>query len=174
MNQMNAVFAIRDTASERKDGTLVVRVEIDKAYVAQFQRLFPTIGMGMALAPMADHVTHEQTAPVYTDPLAETELDEAFAHDPDPEPVEVEPKPKVNHEMSRMAAMLCADSLFRQFLTEKYHIPVTSEGMAATHVRTMCDIKSRFELDTDTGAAERFHHYYRKPFVDWKNKRVAA
>lgn len=48
-----AISGIRRTIRERVDGSLIVQVEIDPRFKADFLRLFPSIDAPIALAPLA-------------------------------------------------------------------------------------------------------------------------
>lgn len=47
--------------------------------------------------------------------------------------------------------------------------PVTADE-AAQFVREVCKVESRRELATDVHAADRFHHFLRRPFLDWRDE----
>lgn len=77
----------------------------------------------------------------------------------DETPVE-QPKPdkkEDKHKLSRQAAMLCGNPLFRAYLAEKVHIPgeneETDESWAANVIRAECGVHSRSQLDSEPDAA---------------------
>ena len=137
---MDAIPVIRRTASERVDGTLVVKIEVEPMYRAEFNRLFPEVGMAAALAPLVKGIAL-----------------------PEPEPVE---KPKVSHENSKWLALRCKEPVFWQFLNEQMPCKdnIDCEGKATTRVRYLCGVTSRAELDGDTPATGLFHRQIRIPF----------
>ncbi|WP_233343490.1 hypothetical protein [Burkholderia cepacia] len=49
--------------------------------------------------------------------------------------------------------------------------PVTVDE-AAKFVRIVCKVESRRELATDTHAADRFNHFLRRPFLDWRDELI--
>lgn len=58
--------------------------------------------------------------------------------------------------LAQAAAVLCANPLFQAY------IGVDSTEAAAGHVRRVCGVSSRRELDTDPKAAKRFHELRRQ------------
>lgn len=57
----------------------------------------------------------------------------------------------MTQSLATTAALLCANPRFQAF------IGVDSTEAAADHVRRVCGVSSRRELDTDVKAAQRFH-----------------
>jgi len=82
---VTAVSGTRRTMKELVDGTIRVQIDIDPMYRAQFLKLFPSIDMPIALAPLMIEPTPEAKP--------------AFA--------------QVSHK--QVAAMLCKDSEFWEF-----------------------------------------------------------
>lgn len=66
------------------------------------------------------------------------------------------------------ASMKCDDAVFRTFLEEQHGLerPLTSDR-AAQRLRSILNIKSRKELNEDSGAAERWRDF-RAAFEAWK------
>ena len=72
-------------------------------------------------------------------------------------------KEKPDYRLSQQAAMCCNDVRFWQFLEEygdQDVAGVSSEFEAATLVRTMCDVQSRSEFNSDETAAEKWRNLY--------------
>jgi hypothetical protein len=75
------------------------------------------------------------------------------------------------HRLSRLAAQLCRDEDFWQFLTEVIlngSGVIDHESEAAALLRATLNIDTRAELDTNTSAARQFHKRFREPFVEWQ------
>lgn len=68
-------------------------------------------------------------------------------------------------ELAKLAGCLCQSQDFQLWLC------VESEETAADHIRAVCEIGSRADLDHDVIAAARFHEQIRKPFRDWLESR---
>ncbi len=73
-------------------------------------------------------------------------------------------KPK-GGELARLAGQLCQNPDYLAF------IGMESEEVAADHIRAVCEVGSRADLDHDPEAAARFHQHVRLPFVYWKASR---
>ena len=68
-----------------------------------------------------------------------------------------------------MACVFCRDAQFLAWLTHiNGHGFKFSEAGAKAFILGTCKIASRNELDTNLEAAELFHEYIRKPFLEWK------
>jgi hypothetical protein len=76
--------------------------------------------------------------------------------------------------LARLAAQLCADEQFWQFIDETYQEKVIHPDQCALWMRCQCEIRSRAELDSNEEAAEYFHTYIRKPWVQWRKDRGLA
>jgi hypothetical protein len=68
------------------------------------------------------------------------------------------PKPK-GGELSKLAGRWCADEMFRHWLS------VDTAEQAADAIRIPCGVTSRAELDHNADAAQKFHRYFREPFI---------
>lgn len=90
MSETIVISGTRRAIRERVDGSLVVQVEIDPRFKADFLRLFPDIDAPIALAPL----------------VADFEQRE-------PEKVEVTTK---GGPLAKLAGMLCNDSDFQRFI----------------------------------------------------------
>jgi hypothetical protein len=93
--------------------------------------------------------------------------------------------PKAKHELSRLAARLCTNPMFMQFLSEKVQIqhkdkdtgtitmvskPAewwTTEEHAVRWMRYVTGVQSRAEYDYDPKAAKKFHELVRRPYMNW-------
>lgn len=88
------------------------------------------------------------------------------------EPAHQSPQARVASRMTIRAGMLCADPVFRKFLTEEYRhaIPkgnsVATEEDARIMVHFICDVKSRKEFIVGTPAGDRWDKLYSK-FIGW-------
>jgi hypothetical protein len=71
--------------------------------------------------------------------------------------------------LAKLAGMLCADPEFWVFLTHQFSLEEAVEGplMAAEHIRRLCAIESRAELDSDPEAEAMFHRAIRGPWIKW-------
>ena len=71
----------------------------------------------------------------------------------------------------QLAGMLPRDPQFREWVSQ-YMVPPREPTVdeAAAFIRTACEIESRRQLDLDAGAADRFHNFIRKPFVQWRSQ----
>lgn len=71
--------------------------------------------------------------------------------------------------LSRLAAQLCQNPDFREWLNAQHlsGLIVSIEGAddAAAVIRSVCSIESRAELDHDDRAARIFHTEIRRPFM---------
>jgi hypothetical protein len=63
--------------------------------------------------------------------------------------------------LSQWIALRCKEPLFWRFLQVK------DEPTAIHMVRTLCEVASRSEFDSDPLAAERLHQIIRRPFVEF-------
>jgi len=68
----------------------------------------------------------------------------------------------------QLAGMLPRDPLFREWVSQ-YTVPPVSvtTDEAAEFIRVACGIHSRRQLIENAGAAEAFHNFIRKPFIQW-------
>lgn len=81
---------------------------------------------------------------------------------------------KRSPRLSMYAAVMCQNTDFWAWANEQDEVPgrtwVTNKEEAAIWMRERIHISSRRELDSDAGAAERYHRMIRKPFVEWQEK----
>lgn len=83
--------------------------------------------------------------------------------------------------LARTAGISCGDPTFRAFLADRYpdvwkdcsDLQEDAERAAAV-VRCVCEIRSRSELDTDCGAAQRYHTRIGFRFNEWKRETAAT
>ncbi|RWA55301.1 hypothetical protein AU476_07260 [Cupriavidus sp. UYMSc13B] len=81
--------------------------------------------------------------------------------------------------LARTAGILCGNPTFRRFLAERFPAEWRDFGdledvdRAAAVVRTVCEIKSRSELDRDSTAARLFHTNVGFPFNDWQQQQAS-
>ena len=81
---------------------------------------------------------------------------------PQAEPISPQANKAKGGELARLAGQLCQSPDFLRF------IGMESEEVAADHIRDVCEVGSRADLDHDVTAAARFHEQIRKPFLAWK------
>lgn len=73
-----------------------------------------------------------------------------------------------NHDLSRLAAMFCADPEFWKWWGETFHVEPADADECADYMRAELMIDSRSKLDTDPEVARMFHENIRRPFMAWK------
>ncbi|KAA5921341.1 hypothetical protein F1536_23150 [Achromobacter xylosoxidans] len=83
-------------------------------------------------------------------------------HAPDISPQAEKPK---GEKLSWLAFNLCRNPDFLDW------VGLESEEVAADHIRAVCEVGSRSDLDHDVTAAARFHEQIRKPFREWMESR---
>lgn len=72
--------------------------------------------------------------------------------------------------LTRTAAILCGNPAFQQFLASRFRshwlasVAEDDKGRAADTVRTVCEVRSRSDLDKSTAAALRYNHLIGIPF----------
>ena len=140
------ISGTRRQIRELVDGSLEVRIHIDPRFKADFHRLFPSIDMPCAIAPLIPDFERKEP------PKEETK----------------------GGALSRLAGMWCKDEDFQQWLYENYFDetePAVNEETAADWIRVMCNVASRSEIDRNEKAADHFQKYIRSPFMDWMNNR---
>lgn len=71
----------------------------------------------------------------------------------------------------QLACMLPRDPKFRAFVAQ-WMVPPREVDIdtAAAFIRTVCEVKSRRELATDTEAQRRFNQFLRRPFLRWRDQ----
>ena len=141
---MGAVSGTRRTMKELVDGTIRVQIDIDPLQRAEFLRLFPSIDMPVALAP----------------------LHAGFERGPKTEPKAAPPQRK-GQTLSQYAAMLCQNSDFQAFMGEQLGAKIGEVG-ATDALRLACGIESRSLLDKPeyVDAIRTFHHI-REQYHQW-------
>ncbi|WP_196483364.1 hypothetical protein [Burkholderia territorii] len=77
-------------------------------------------------------------------------------------------QPKLN--ACQLACNLTRDPLFREWVGGFVNGDPVSVDEAAQFVRAVCKVESRRELATNRHAADRFHHFLRRPFLAWKEE----
>nr|WP_155624545.1 hypothetical protein [Burkholderia vietnamiensis] len=70
---------------------------------------------------------------------------------------------------TQLAGSLPRDPLFREWVGGFVDGDPVSVDEAAQFIRVVCKVESRRELATDPHAAERFNHFLRRPFIDWRD-----
>ncbi|EKS9800308.1 MULTISPECIES: hypothetical protein [Burkholderia] len=69
----------------------------------------------------------------------------------------------------QLAGMLTRDAQFRAWVGGFVNGDPVTVDQAAQFIRIVCKVESRRELATDTHAADRFNHFLRRPFLDWRD-----
>ncbi|MDN7481910.1 hypothetical protein QZM38_13855 [Burkholderia orbicola] len=69
----------------------------------------------------------------------------------------------------QLAGMLPRDPQFREWVGGFVNGDPVSVDQAAQFIRIVCKVESRRELATDQHAIDRFHHFLRLPFLDWRD-----
>ncbi|HDR9087350.1 TPA: hypothetical protein QDB10_003267 [Burkholderia vietnamiensis] len=65
--------------------------------------------------------------------------------------------------------MLPRDAQFRTWVGGFVNGDPVSVDEAAQFIRAVCKVESRRDLATDQHAIDRFHHFLRLPFLDWRD-----
>ncbi|KVZ26983.1 hypothetical protein WL14_00630 [Burkholderia cepacia] len=76
-------------------------------------------------------------------------------------------QPKLN--ACHLACNLTRDPLFRAWVGGFVNGDPVTVDEAAQFIRAVCKVESRRELATSVDAADRFHHFLRRPFLDWRD-----
>ena len=135
---MTAVSGTRRTMKELVDGTIRVQIDIDPQFRAQFLKLFPSIDMPIALAPLM------------------------VEQPPEPKPAFA----PVSYR--QQAAILCKDMDFHEFWRQTHPGEVAdNEEQQAEFLRNFLRIKSRSELDTNPETGKLFAAVVRD-FEAWR------
>jgi hypothetical protein len=73
----------------------------------------------------------------------------------------------------QMAGMLARDPQFIAWVGQ-WTVPprAVSADEAAEFIRDVCKVESRRELATNSEAADRFHQFIRRPFVEWRERQT--
>jgi hypothetical protein len=73
----------------------------------------------------------------------------------------------------QLSGMLARDAQFIEWVGQ-WTVPprAVSADEAAQFIRMVCKVESRRELATSKEAAERFHNFIRKPFVQWRERQA--
>ncbi|ANA34459.1 hypothetical protein [Ralstonia mannitolilytica] len=75
--------------------------------------------------------------------------------------------------LTRLAGILPTQPLFRAWLEDLAHQPITVDD-AAEFIRLACQVESRRQIDGNPQAAELFHTIVRRPFIEWRDRAVLA
>ena len=71
-----------------------------------------------------------------------------------------------------LACNLTRDPLFRAWVGGFVNGDPVSVDEAAQFIRVVCKVESRRDLATDQHAIDRFHHFLRRPFIDWRDELI--
>ncbi|AOI92096.1 hypothetical protein [Burkholderia pseudomultivorans] len=69
----------------------------------------------------------------------------------------------------QLACNLTRDPLFREWVGGFVNGDPVTVDEAAQFIRAVCKVESRRDLATDQHAADRFNHFLRRPFLDWRD-----
>ena len=147
---MSVISGTRRGMKELVDGTIRVQIDIDPIHRAEFFAAFSRIDMPVAIAPLV--ANFEKIKPYEDKTTADL--------------VPFVDKPK-GGELAKWAGILSNDPAFWVWAG------VESAEQAAEHIRVVCLIGSRAELDHDQDAAKIFRKMMGE-FYDWTNRGKAA
>ena len=82
----------------------------------------------------------------------------------------VQPTDQPTLNAFQLACNLTRDAQFRTWVGGFVNGDPVSADEAAQFIRAVCKVESRRELATNTHAADRFNHFLRRPFVDWRDQ----
>jgi hypothetical protein len=73
----------------------------------------------------------------------------------------------------QLAGSLPRDPQFRAWVSQ-YTVPPIAviADEAAEFIRVVCGVDSRRKLAEDAGAAESFHRFIRRPYLDWRQQQT--
>ncbi len=143
MSEIQVISGTRRSMREMADGTVRVQIDIDPRFRSQFFELFGKIDMPVALAPLVADFEQKE-------PVAE--------------------KPK-GGALAKLAGMWCAEPEFAQWAQHEGWCDVNDADSAAAHVRTLCVISSRAELDSNPDAKRLFDERIRGPYSKFRAQR---
>lgn len=72
----------------------------------------------------------------------------------------------------QLSGMLARDAQFRTWIASLDGGEELDPEQCAEFIRLVCCVESRRELATSKEAAERFHNFIRKPFVQWRERQA--
>jgi hypothetical protein len=75
--------------------------------------------------------------------------------------------------LTRLAGILPTQPLFRAWLEDLAHQPITVDD-AAEFIRLACQVDSRKQIDGNPDAARLFHTIVRRPFIEWRDNQKRA
>jgi len=143
---MTAIAAVSRTVKTMADGTLRLTVDIEPMHANEAFALFGAGNVPMALAALN----------------VGTQISD--------EPKEPELR---GGKLARLAGMLIKNPEFWQYLDACCEgLSEFDRDSADTHIKTVCGITSKTELDNFDWAAENFHRYIRQPFLAWQENRL--
>lgn len=150
MSDPIAIAGTRRSFKELVDGTLRVQIDIEPASKAQFLRMFGSIDMPVALAPMrigAPAVTEAGDDDAPAPPAGAEPIDPVRAH--------AGASWGALGPLCQSAVRLCGEAHFQTFVSATSNAEV-SAGAAAEYVKAYCDVASRKDIDGSPGASARF------------------
>ncbi|MHB8915372.1 MAG: hypothetical protein ACYC4K_06120 [Thiobacillus sp.] len=143
---MSAISATRRQAKEMADGTIRVSIDIDPQFKAQFHALFPDIDMPVAIAPLVADFERKQE---------------------EQNPIPIKAAICGGGALAKWAGILSNDPKFWEWLELIEGAPVVNANQAAEHIRLLCGVASRADLDHDAEAGRRFREEFMAPFDEW-------
>lgn len=154
---MSAIPFIRRTASERVDGTLTVKIDIEPQHKLKFLQMFPEMGSAGAIAALtltASTQVAQRDASGPTENRAGAISPAVLAGDL--------ARTKRAGPLCVMACTFCADPVFWRWLN------VVDEATAKANLLAICNCTSRKQIDGSPYFERIFHGRVRLPFLKWK------
>lgn len=74
----------------------------------------------------------------------------------------------------QLAGSLPRDPQFREWVGSHGELTDLTVDEAAEFIRVVCGIDSRRQLAENAGAADRFHQFIRRPFLEWREQQLEA
>lgn len=150
---MTAILATTKSLRTTVDGTLVVSFEIAPQDAPAAFTAFGLTGTNVGIAPITDDAARDATvraaSTVSGDPIKRTS---------EPEPLTKEEHRQRFTELKRtaQAAIRCSEPDFWQFLRRMHGWDVIDKDSAALAVRSICNVLSRADFNTNQDAAARW------------------
>lgn len=147
---MSAIPASSVKCSTLVDGTLRIVVEVEPNHALDAFTLFRSPGTPMALAALKVVSDNEQPEPPKAKPLKEG------------------PRRKVG-PICEWLVMRCREPEF-----QLWAVGVESETECAEHVRALCNVESRKDIDGDVAAEALFRRHIQRPWADRQSQTEPA
>lgn len=135
MTERLIISGTRRAMKELVDGTIRVSIDVDPEFRDDFFRLFGSIDMAVALAPLAGAASL---------PAKNTASDSVRGE-----------HWKNLGPLAQSAILICKEDSFQRFVAEKTGAEKFDEDHAAEYVKDRCLVASRRDLDTSDGGRTR-------------------